>query len=282
MVENCGVMPVYDINGNSRNNGDGFGNGGWGEWVIFLFFIMAWGGNWGAWGGNGMNGAGLNGALTRADLCQDMNFSQLENGVRGIQQGLCDGFYAQNTTMLNGFNGLQNTIQSGFAGVGNAVCDLGYQVQQGINGVNTNMMQGNFGLQQAINADTVANMQNTNAIQTQLAQCCCDNRAGQKDIQYQMATDTCAITNTIQNTTRDIIDNQNSNSKQILDFLVQDKISSLQTENQSLRLAASQTAQNEYLISQIKPCPVPSYPTCNPWAASYGYGVNNGCGNGCC
>ena len=285
MMENCGVMPVYDIGDNNRNNNDGFGDGGW-VWVIFLFFLMAWGGNWGNWGGNGMNGAngpGFQGALTRADLCQDMNFGQLENGVRGIQQGLCDGFYAQNTTMLNGFNGLQNTVQNGFAGVDNAICTLGYQTQAGINSVNTNMMQGNFGLQQAINADTVANMQNTNALQAQLAQCCCDNRAGQKDIEYRMATDTCAIQNTIQNTTRDIIDNQNCNSKQILDFLVQDKISTLQSENQSLRLAASQTAQNEYLISQIKPCPVPAYVTCNPWAASYGVGLANGCGcnNGC-
>lgn len=101
-----------------------------------------------------------------------MNFGQLENGVRGIQQGLCDGFYAQNTNLLNGFAGVQNSLTNGFAGVDNAICTLGYQTQAGINSVNVAGMQNTNALQQAINANTVAGMQNTNAIQSQLAQCC--------------------------------------------------------------------------------------------------------------
>lgn len=259
------------------NRNDGFGGEGGAWWIIILFLFVFCG-----WGGNGFGNRGTAGeaALTRADLCQDMNFGQLENGVRGIQQGLCDGFYAMNTGMLNGFAGIQNTLTNGFAGVDNAVCTLGYQTQAGINSVNVAGMQNTNAIQQDINANTVANMQNTNAIQTQLAQCCCDNRAGQKDIQYQMATDTCAVQNTIQNTTRDIIDNANCNTRSILDFLVQDKISTLESENQTLRLAASQTAQNQYLVDQLRPCPVPAYVTCNPWAASYGIGLNNGCGCG--
>lgn len=259
------------------NRNDGFGGEGGAWWIIILFLFVFCG-----WGGNGFGNRGAAGeaALTRADLCQDMNFGQLENGVRGIQQGLCDGFYAMNTGMLNGFAGIQNTLTNGFAGVDNAVCTLGYQTQAGINSVNVAGMQNTNAIQQDINANTVANMQNTNAIQTQLAQCCCDNRAGQKDIQYQMATDTCAVQNTIQNTTRDIIDNANYNTRSILDFLVQDKISTLESENQTLRLAASQTAQNQYLVDQLRPCPVPAYITCNPWAASYGIGLNNGCGCG--
>lgn len=151
--------------------------------------------------------------------------------------------------MLTGFGNLQNTVQSGFAGVDNAICNLGYNMQQGFNATQVANMQGNFALQQEINADTVANMQNTNALATQLANCYCENRAGQKDIQYQMATDTCAVQNTIQNTTRDIIDNQNANSKQILDFLVNDKIATLQAENQSLKLAASQADQNNFIAA---------------------------------
>lgn len=97
-----------------------------------------------------------------------------------------------------------------------------------------------------------------------------------------MATDTCAIQNTVQNTTRDIIDNANCNTRSILDFLVQDKISSLQAENQSLKLAASQVAQNNYLVDQLRPCPIPAYITCNPWASNYGFnGYGCGCNNGC-
>ena len=69
----------------------------------------------------------------------------------------------------------------------------------------------------------------------------------------------------------------------IIDHLNAEKTQALRDENQALRLAASQAKQNQYLIDQIKPCPVPAYITCNPYAAAYGYGYNNGCGcgNGC-
>ncbi len=82
------------------------------------------------------------------------------------------------------------------------------------------------------------------------------------------------------NNTRDIIDNQNANTRSILDFLVNDKIASLQTENQNLKLQASQFAQNQYLVNELRPCAKPAYITCNPYTASYGIGYNNNCG--CC
>lgn len=220
----------------------------------------------------------LENILTRGELCQDMNFQGLENGVRGIQQGLCDGFYSVNSSLL-----------SGFAGVDNAVCNLGYNIQQGQNNTDMSMMQGfnsvnsalanqGYQMQQGFNSTNIALMQGQNALQAQLSDCCCENRAAIADVKYQMATDTCAIQNTIQNTTRDIIDTNNANTRSILDFLVQDKISTLQTENAQLRLKASQSEQNTYLINQLRPCPIPSYQTCNPWAASYGVAQSCGCG----
>lgn len=276
------IAAVTDNKGCRNDNG---GNGMWGDgcswWIIILFLFVFCGWGNGGFGGGYGNVAGLQGALTRADLCQDMNFQGLENGVRGIQQGLCDGFYAQNTNLLNGFAGVQNSLTNGFAGVDNAVCTLGYQTQQGFNAMNIANLQSTNAIQSDINANTVAGMQNANALQAQIADCCCENRAGQSDIKYQMATDTCAIQNTIQNTTRDIIDVNNANTRSILDFLVQDKISTLESENQSLRLAASQSAQNQYLVNELRPCPIPAYVTCNPWAASYGYNNYNGCGCGC-
>lgn len=99
-------------------------------------------------------------------------------------------------------------------------------------------------------------------------------------VRYDMATQACDTRNTVQNATRDIIDANNQNSRAILDFLTQSKLSDLQTENQNLKLAASQAAQNNYLISQLRPCPSPAYITCNPWAGSGygGCGCNQGCG----
>lgn len=89
--------------GADRNEGycnNGFGSG---EWIwAFLIIALIFGGNGGLWGG----GNGLQGALTRSDMADEFNAQDIKNGIRGIQNGLCDGFYAQNTTMLQGFNGV--------------------------------------------------------------------------------------------------------------------------------------------------------------------------------
>ena len=98
-------LSVADALALDKSDGEFGGNGAW--MMMFLFFLLAWGGNgFGGWG-NGV----AQGALTRGELCQDMNFQSLENAVRGVQSGLCDGFYAMNTGMLNGFYGVNNAIQ---------------------------------------------------------------------------------------------------------------------------------------------------------------------------
>lgn len=99
-------LSVADALALDKSDGAFGGNGAW--MMMFLFFLLAWGGNgFGGWG----NGNAAYGALTRGELCQDMNFQSLENAVRGVQSGLCDGFYAMNTGMLNGFSGVNNAIQ---------------------------------------------------------------------------------------------------------------------------------------------------------------------------
>lgn len=283
---NCGVPITMNVEpSGTNNNGNGWGgDGAWLIWIVLIFAMFGWGGNgWG--GGFGGNGGG---ALTRADLCQDMNFGQLENGVRGISQGICDSTFA-----------LNNSITSGFAGVNNAICDLGYTL-------NTNIMQGNFGLQNAINSAAVANMQGQNAIQTQISDCCCATQRAIDGVNYNMATNTCAITNQMNNNTRDIIESQNAGTRAILDYLCQDKISTLQAENQSLKLAASQADQNNFIAATQSAqtaelirrlgadCPQPAYVVQPPQPVTFptnccgtvnyaGYG-NNGCGcnSGCC
>ena len=162
--------------------------------------------------------------------------------------------------LQNGQNSIRDAVSNGFHGVDNAVCTLGYQTQQGFN-----------------------------ALGAQMAQCCCDTQRAIDGVNYNMATQACDTRNTIQNSTRDIIDNANANSRAILDFLTQDKITTLQAENQSLKLAASQANQNSYLtatldaqtnelIRRINPMPVPAYQVPNPYA---GCGCYSSCGCGC-
>lgn len=157
------------------------------------------------------------------------DFSNIERKMDLINGGLCDGFYAVNNTLLTGF--------------GNA--ELSRANQQ------------------------AALMQQLSAMQMQAANCCCENRAAIAQVRYDMATQACDTRNTVQNATRDIVENQNANSRAILDFLTNSKMRDLESANQELRLAASQAAQNNYLISQLRPTPIPSYQSCNPWAGSY-------------
>lgn len=162
------------------------------------------------------------------------------------QQTLISKLDQQTYGLADSTYALNNTIVNGFHGVDNAICNLGFNVQQGFNTLGFNMQN-----------------------------CCCET-------QRLIERGFCDANNAMHNNTRDIIDNQNANYRGIMDFLVQSKIDKLQSENADLRLKASQAAQNQYLVDQLRPCPVPAYITCNPFAASYGVGYNNGgCGCGC-
>jgi hypothetical protein len=114
------------------------------------------------------------------------------------------------------------------------------------------------------------------------AACCCETQRlierGLCEVNYNILTQSNATNTNIANAARDIIENNNLGVRSILDFLTQDKISSLQAENQALRLTASQQAQNAFLIDQLgTKAPIPAYVVANPYAG-YGYGVYAGCG----
>ena len=108
-----GVMPTYEIN-KGAGEGYGWGGGMWFAWILILFVLM------GGWG----NGFGGRNAQAGFDVASQFDYQDIKNGVRGIQQGLCDGFYAQNTTMLQGFNGMQRDLCQGFAAQ-QCCCELG-------------------------------------------------------------------------------------------------------------------------------------------------------------
>ncbi len=267
--------------------GDGWGMGGMGGMGMFLPFMFMNGGF--GFGGNGcVCGNNSNSNAIQADIQRGFDTQSIIGKLDGINNGLCDGFYAVNTSILNAQSGIQNSLCQGF------------------NGVNTNIMQGNFGLQQAINNASVANMQGQNALQSQLASCCCETQRAIDGVNYNMATNTCAITNQMNNNARDIIESQNAGTRAILDYLCQDKISTLQAENQSLKLAASQADQNAFIAANQSAqtaelirrlgadCPVNAYVVQPPQPVTFptnccggvnyaGYG-NNGCGcnSGCC
>ena len=253
-----GIVPVMEV-GNNSGFGNGFGNGDGAWWIIILLLF--------GWGRNGYgNGFGGNGGIGENFVLQT-DFATIERKLDGINNGICDSTFA-----------LNNTINSGFFGVQNALC-------QGFNGLN------------------VAYLQGTNSISSQLASCCCDLRQQLADcccttqrgldaINYNNVINNNAIQQTLCTNTRDIIENQNANYRALHEELVankleakNDRIAEQQNEINALRLRASQEAQNNYLISQLKPCPDPAYivpnPNCCYNYAVTGFGYGNGCNN-CC
>ena len=235
------TMPVAPTN-SGGNGGFGWdGNGSWFIIILFLFAFLGWGNN--GWGINGgYSGGVVDGYVLSSEFAISERKMDLING------GLCDGFYAAHTTLLNGFAGVNQNMNNGLQ-----TAELSRANQQ------------------------AALMQQLHAMQMQAAECCCNTQRSIEGVRYDMAAQACDTRNTVQNATRDIVENQNANSRAILDFLTNSKMRDLESANQELRLAASQSAQNNYLISQLRPCPSPAYITCNPWAGS-GYG---GCGSGC-
>lgn len=112
-------------------------------------------------------------------------------------------------------------------------------------------------------------MQQLFALSQQLSDCCCNNEKSIMQLRYDMSTQDCATRNLIQTTARDVIDNANSNSKAILDFLVNDRMRQLESENQSLKLAASQERQNNYIVTALRqPTPIPAYMVQNPYCCN--------------
>lgn len=267
-----------------RNNGNcgGFGMGG--DWLIalimlFLFPMFYGGGMWGGMGGmfggwgNGGMIAAANGALTRADLCSEFNFNGLENAVRGVQQGICDSTFALNNS---------------------------------INGLGMNMMQGFSQAELSRCNQQAALMQQLYQMGYNQQDCCCQTQRAIEGVNYNLATQGCDTRNTIQNSTRDIIDSQNSGFRAILDKMCQQELAAkdaqIAAQNQrifGLELSASQSAQNATLMAAMDAnkadilrrtgaeCPTPAYVVQPPTPVNFPTGCggqfagwNNGCG-GC-
>lgn len=119
-----------------------------------------------------------------------------------------------------------------------------------------------------------------NTLGSQMANCCCDLKQGQGEINYNMAAQTNILQNTVNNGFRDVIENQTAGVQRIIDTITQDKIQSLQTELQSAQLQLSNAAQTNNIINALRPTPIPAYITCSPYQAATGYncGCNVGCG----
>lgn len=246
------LADIAAATGRGGYGGDGFfGGSGW--WIILLF-LFAWGG----WGNGGWaNGGGAGNAATTIYGLDSL----------GATRG---GFYDLNTSVLTGFADTNAAVAAGTAAIQSDLCNLGLQSCQNTNAITS-----------AITSGTMAGMQNTFTLSSQLANmqaaqqlanCQTDQNISSAfaQLNYNLATEACADRAAVTTGARDIIDNANANTRAILDFLVQDRITALTTENQALKGQISQSEQNAYLISQLRPVANPAYLVANPYTGYYG------------
>lgn len=210
------IAALTGSNNNSRNNegfGDGFG-GAWFIIIFVLFFAFGgWGNGFGNRNGNNGNGGcdvnilpvnggfggfgGYNSCCTPATqqgMTDAFNFAKLDNITSAINTGICDSTYALNnaingvnstiadcccknqTTMLQGFNGVDKSLCSGFNSVNSGISNLGFQLQS----------------------------------------CCCETNRNLDSIRYENAKNTCDIIQAGNANTQRIIDQMTQNEIQTL------------------------------------------------------------------
>lgn len=275
LLQQKGIDPNLLMAMNSKNGGNGWGNGSDFLWIIFLFFLFPLLGRGGFGNGFGGNDGGVPANAGLAGLINN------DNGRELLMQAITGNGQAINNLATN-LNCSVGQIQQAINGVSSKVSEVGCQV--------------GMSSQQIINAIQAGNCQ----IANQMAQCCCDVKTAiqQQGYENQLATlnQTNAITSQA-NTQFNIIGAKIDAQTQIINDKfcqlemreMQNKIETLRAEKAALELGASQQAQTANIINQLRPCPIPAYLTCNPFGCQgglndgypYGYNYGNSCNNGC-
>lgn len=266
MLQQRGIDPNVLLAMNKNNNGWG-GEGGWFMWIIFLFFLMGWGGN----GNFGFGRNGMGTGFLANEISNDYGRDLLLQAINGNRSAI--------DTLASTLNCSVNSIQQAICALQGKIQDVGNQV--------------GLSSQQVINA-----VQNGNcSISQQLAACCCEIKTAIERQGYENRIATLEQTGAIKDDLGDKftalaakIDAQtqiiNDNFCNVEKRELQREIDALRDERTALQMSAITQAQTSNIINQVKPCPIPAYITCNPYA-----GVNNAGvvypyfgteGTGCC
>ena len=245
----------YAVGRDNTNGGYGNSNGFFGnDWawiVILLLFGYGGRGFGGGFGGGYGSGSGVGENYVLAT-----DFATIERKLDGINNGICDSTFQ-----------LTNTLNNNFRSVDNAICTLGYQALQNTNAIQTQIADCCCGIKGEIKDVAYGNERNSWNISKQISDCCCDLEKMNMQNRFDAQAYNC---NTLQ-----AIDKVGD---RIIDYLANEKTQALRDENFALRLQASQAKQNQYLLNELRPCPIPAYITCNPYAYTNPCGC--GCGNG--
>jgi hypothetical protein len=222
LLQRNGLDPNLLLAMNKNNNG--WGEGGGFMWVIFLFFLMGWGGNgWGGFGGNGR------GAIAN-EINNDYGRSLLMDAIGGNRNAL--------SNLATQLNCTEGQIQSAISALTSQVQSVGNQV--GMSGMQTinALQQGNMQIaQQLANCcceNRLAICQQTNALQSSINNVANGQERGFANVAYETQRQTCDLHNDIKDSTQTLLDGQ----KQAEMREMQSKLDALREENSTYKSSA--------------------------------------------
>lgn len=282
---------------NGRNNQDAWGGSGcWWMWIILLFFMWGGRGFGNAFGGGEGACAGipaqLNNATGRELLMQaiqgnrsaiDQIASALNCTSQQLQSSLCNiqgaiDKVAGQVGMTS--QGVINAVQSTGCQIGNQIAQCCCNLQSLINQSTCNIQ--NDVTRQGYE-NQIATLNQTNQLQGTINNGFTDNRERATN-QFNILSAKLDAQNVL----------MNERFSELEKRQLQETINSLREEKNALQTSALLQQQSRYVIDTVRPCPIPSFNTCNPWGCNggfYGYGVNgftaangfyNGCNNNSC
>lgn len=269
MTENgLSAADVYAVTRNNDSN-----NGMWGgDWFGYLLLFALFGGSFGGFGGFGGagilpwllfgnggfggNACGGSACATQADLAAGFNNSAVLNSLNDIKLGQAQAINYNN----QGFAGLNTSILQGFAGVDNAICNLGYQQAQCCCDIKGGIKDVAYG-----------NERNSWQISKQISDCCCDLEKMNMQNRFDAQAYNC---NTLQAIDKlgDRIDNRLNAME---NARVREQLDAERTKNAVLQGQIDRAQLRYDIVNDVRPCPQPAYITCNPYA------YTNPCNCGC-
>lgn len=160
------------------------------------------------------------------------------------------------------YTNLNNTVGNGFTQVANQQFATQKDIWQTGSGLSQQMCNGFHGVESALAESRFASQN-----------CCCETNRNIDAVRYENAKNTC-----------DIISAIHADGEATRAQMTQNTIQELRDQLQAAQLQLGNLSQTNTLIREIRPCPVPAYPSCSPYQTySWGQFFNgNGCGNGCC
>lgn len=238
--------------------GNGFADGSWWIIILVLFLFAGWNGN-GGFGGSGY--VSDNFALVSDN-------ATLERKIDGVYSGICDSTFALNNTINNGFASAQNTMTQGFAGLNTALVTQGYESRIATQGVGNIVQNCCCDMKQQI-GDVKYTIGSTGAEISRGVE------RGFADTNYNLADKFCQTNFNMQNGTRDVIESNIANTQAILQKLdametnrLREKLEAERDARYALQGQLDRAQLRTQIVDDIRPCPKPAYPSCNPWGCN--------------